>query len=54
MRLIKGIKIFKSKIFIDKRGYFMEVYKKQNLRSNEFIFDCYSYSKKNVIRGLHI
>jgi dTDP-4-dehydrorhamnose 3,5-epimerase len=54
MNLIKGIKIFKSKLFKDKRGHFMEVYKKKNLYSKEFIFDCYSYSKKNVIRGLHI
>lgn len=54
MKFIKGIKIFKSKIFSDKRGYFMEVYKKKNLHSKEFIFDCYSYSRKNVIRGLHI
>ena len=41
MRLIKGVKIFKSKIFADKRGYFMEVYKKKNLHTKEFIFDCY-------------
>jgi dTDP-4-dehydrorhamnose 3,5-epimerase len=51
---IKGIKIFKNPIFIDKRGFFREVYKKCNLQSNELVFDCTSLSKKNVIRGLHM
>ena len=32
----------------------MEVYKKNKISSKELIFDCYSYSKKNVLRGLHI
>ena len=51
---IKGIKIFKSKIFFDKRGYFKEVYKKKLLPNKKFIFDCVSSSKKNVLRGLHL
>ena len=51
---IKGIKIFKSKIFFDKRGYFQEVYKKKKISSKELVFDCLSNSKKNVIRGLHL
>ncbi len=33
---IKGIKIFKSKIFYDKRGSFKEVYKKKLLPNKEF------------------
>jgi dTDP-4-dehydrorhamnose 3,5-epimerase len=51
---IKGIKIFKSKIFYDNRGCFKEVYKKKLLANKELIFDCVSVSKKNVLRGLHL
>jgi dTDP-4-dehydrorhamnose 3,5-epimerase len=51
---IKGIKIFKSKIFYDNRGSFKEVYKEKLLPNKKFIFDCFSNSKKNVLRGLHI
>ena len=51
---IKGIRIFKSKIFYDKRGSFKEVYKKKLLPNKKFIFDCVSNSKKNVLRGLHL
>jgi dTDP-4-dehydrorhamnose 3,5-epimerase len=54
MKKIKDIKIFKSTAFKDKRGHFMEIYKKNKISSKELIFDCYSYSKKNVLRGLHI
>ena len=54
MRLnIKGIKVFKSKIYKDKRGYFKEIFKENMVKKN-FIFNCISYSKKNVLRGLHI
>jgi len=51
---IKGIKIFKSKIFYDKRGFFKEVYKKKLLANKKLIFDCVSSSKQNVLRGLHL
>ncbi len=51
---IKGIKIFKSKIFYDKRGSFKEVYKENLLPNKKLIFDCMSNSKKNVLRGLHL
>jgi len=51
---IKGIKIFKSKIFYDNRGSFKEVYKEKLLPNKKFIFDCVSNSKKNVLRGLHL
>ena len=50
---IKDIKIIRSKIYKDKRGFFKEVYKNKLLKNN-FIFDVMSYSKKNVLRGLHI
>ncbi len=51
---IKGIKIFKSKIFFDNRGFFQEILKKKKIKSEEFIFFCLSCSKKNVLRGLHL
>ena len=50
---IKDIKIIKSKIYKDKRGFFKEVYKNKLLKTN-VIFDVMSYPKKNVLRGLHI
>ena len=48
---IKGIKIFKSKIFYDNRGSFKEVYKKNLLPNKKLIFDCMSNSKKNSVFG---
>ncbi len=50
---IKGLKIIKSKIYRDKRGYVREIFKNKILK-HDFIFDVMSYSKKNVLRGLHI
>lgn len=45
------------KIFPDERGYFFESYKNSDFRANgiklEFVQDNMSYSKKNVVRGLH-
>ena len=51
---INGLKILKTKIYVDKRGHFKEVYKKKKFKNSNFIFDCMSTSKKNVLRGLHI
>ena len=53
-KLFGGIKIFKTEIFKDKRGFFREIYKKNLIKNANFIFDCLSISKKNVLRGLHI
>jgi len=50
---IKDLKLIKTKIFKDKRGLFKEVYQKKIDKKNNFIFDCMSISKKNVLRGLH-
>ena len=50
---IKDIKKVKTKIFKDKRGFFKEIYKNKILKKN-FIFDVMSYSKKGILRGLHI
>ena len=51
---ISGPKIIKSKIFKDSRGFLKEVYQKRVIPNLNFPFDVMSYSKKNVIRGLHI
>ena len=50
---INGLKIIKTKIFFDKRGFFKEVYK-EKLIKKRFPFNVMSYSKKGVLRGLHI
>jgi len=50
---IKDLKIIKTKIFKDKRGYLKEVFQNKLVKKN-FVFDVMSSSKKNVLRGLHI
>ena len=50
---IKDIKKIKTKIFKDKRGFFKEIHKNKILKK-KFIFDVMSYSKKGVLRGVHI
>ena len=49
----KDLKLIKTKIFNDKRGFFKEVFQSKVGRNYNFVFDCMSYSKKNVLRGLH-
>jgi len=51
---IDGLKIIKTNIFKDKRGFLKEVFRKNILNNKDFPFDIMSYSKKNVLRGLHI
>tara|TARA_B100000795_G_C22688228_1_gene394548 strand:- start:169 stop:702 length:534 start_codon:yes stop_codon:yes gene_type:complete len=51
---IEGLKIIKSEIFKDKRGFLREFYRKNIINNQEFPFDMVSMSKKNVLRGLHI
>ena len=51
---INGPKILKTKIYKDKRGFLKEVYKKNILNKIDFPFDVMSFSKKNVLRGMHI
>ena len=50
---IKGLLILKTSIFKDKRGFFKEVEKNKILKK-KFIFDCFSYTKKNTLRGMHL
>ena len=57
MKLIKtkfkDLIVFEKKYFTDNRGYFLELYKRKIIKK-DFPFTCISYSKKNVIRGLHL
>ena len=53
MKLAKNIKIINNISFKDSRGYFKELLLEKKIK-NKFPFLVMSYSKKNVIRGLHI
>ena len=50
---IKDLALIRSPVFSDNRGFFKEV-DKQNILRKKFIFDCFSFSKKNTLRGLHL
>ena len=50
---IKGLKIIKSNVFKDTRGFLRETYQKRIVSKKDFPFDVMSSSKKNVLRGLH-
>ncbi len=53
------VKIIEPKVFGDERGFFLETWQKQRYREagigtmNDFLQDNLSYSKKDVVRGLH-
>ncbi len=49
----KDLILYKKDTFKDKRGYFRELFL-QNHFKVKFPFDYMSYSKKNVLRGLHL
>ena len=49
----KDLIIIKNKSYKDKRGYFKELLRENEIRK-KFPFLVMSYSKKNVIRGLHM
>ena len=49
----KGLIIFKSQNFLDKRGRFREL-AKEKLIKKKLVFTILSKSKKNVLRGLHL
>ena len=51
---IKGPILIKSQIFKDNRGYFRETFKSNLLGNMKFPFDVMSFSKKKVLRGLHL
>ena len=49
----KDLKIIKSPIFSDSRGYFKELIIEKNI-DERFPFKVMSFSKKNVLRGMHL
>ena len=49
----KDLIIIENKSFKDNRGYFKELLKENKIKKR-FLFTVMSYSKKNVIRGLHL
>ncbi len=49
----KGLFVFKSKVYVDNRGFFREIFKKKFFNKYKFVFACASSSRKNVLRGLH-
>tara|TARA_B100000965_G_C19323708_1_gene639837 strand:+ start:222 stop:746 length:525 start_codon:yes stop_codon:yes gene_type:complete len=49
----KDLLIYNKQTFKDKRGYFRELYLQKHFKI-KFPFDVMSYSKKNVLRGLHL
>ena len=51
---IKDLLIIDGKQHDDNRGYLKETYRKNILNEKNFPFDVMSFSKKNVLRGLHI
>ena len=57
MKLIKtefkDLLIYKKDTFKDNRGYFRELFLNKDIK-RKFPLDVMSYSKKNVLRGLHL
>ena len=49
----KNLIIVKNISYQDNRGYFKELMRENNLKK-KFPFIVMSYSKKNVVRGLHL
>jgi dTDP-4-dehydrorhamnose 3,5-epimerase len=54
---IPGPILIQPRVFRDERGYFLETFKKSGFAANgideNFIQDNHSFSRRNVIRGLH-
>ena len=57
MRVIKtrfkGLFVIKGSTHFDNRGFLRELFEQKKF-SKKFVFDYFSVSKKNVIRGLHL
>ena len=51
---IEGPLLIKSQIFNDNRGYLRETFRSNILGNMKFPFDVMSFSKKKVLRGLHL
>lgn len=55
---IGGLKVIKASYFEDERGYFAETFNIDDFKENGieafFVQDNESYSKKGILRGLHV
>ncbi len=49
----KGLVVLQPRVFTDERGYFTETFREEWLADEHFIQENESFSKKNVLRGLH-
>ena len=49
----KDLFIIENNRFVDQRGYFKELLLEKKLKK-KFVFTVMSFSKKNVLRGLHL
>ena len=58
MKIVKtkfeGLLILKRPTYHDNRGFLKELFEQKNFKKKKFVFDYFSFSKKNVIRGLHL
>ena len=54
---LPGVMILEPKVFGDSRGFFLESYNERTMRelgiSQQFVQDNFSFSSRNVLRGLH-
>ena len=54
---LEGLKIIEPQVFADDRGWFMELYRKEDYEEAgiccEFVQDNRAYSKQGVLRGMH-
>mgnify|MGYP001182488471 FL=1 len=48
-----GLKVIQNLTFLDKRGYFKELIIEKKIKK-KFPFNVMSFSKKNVLRGMHL
>ena len=49
----KNLIVYKKETHKDNRGYFRELYLQKHFKT-KFPFDVMSFSKKGVLRGLHL
>ena len=54
---LPGVLLLEPSVFSDSRGFFLESYNKQTMAKlgvvDEFVQDNHSFSRRNVLRGLH-
>ncbi len=53
-KIKNGPKLIKSIIYKDNRGFLKETFNNKLFKNKKYPFDIMSFSKKNVLRGLHL